>query len=50
MVLVTVKGCHLLDGLVAYDSIEVRNEIVRYFGEEIVRVRCSPRGDHEEQL
>jgi len=36
-VLVTLGGCHLLDGLVACDSIEVREEIVRCSGEEIVR-------------
>jgi hypothetical protein len=27
--LVTLRGCHLLDGLVAYDSIEACVEIVR---------------------
>ena len=29
MVLVTLGGCHLLDGLVACDSIEAREKIVR---------------------
>ena len=29
MVLVTLGGCHLLDGLVAYDSVEAREKIVR---------------------
>ena len=37
VVLVTLGGCHLLDGLVACDSVEARKEIVRCFGEEIVR-------------
>ena len=37
MVLVTLGGCHLLDGLVAFDSVEARKEIVRCSGEEIVR-------------
>ena len=36
VVLVTLGGCHLLDGLVASDSIEARKEIVRCSGEEIV--------------
>ena len=38
MVLVTLGGCHLLDGLVAFDSVEARKEIVRCSEEEIVRV------------
>ena len=29
MVLVTLRGCHLLDGLVACDSVEAREKIVR---------------------
>jgi hypothetical protein len=29
MVLVTLRGCHLLDGLVACDSVEARKKIVR---------------------
>ena len=37
MVLVTLRGCHLLDGLVACDSVEARKEIVRCSREEIVR-------------
>ena len=37
MVHVTLGGCHLLDGLVACDSVEARKEIVQCFGEEIVR-------------
>ena len=36
-VLVTLGGCHLLDGLVACDSVEARKKIVRCSGEEIVR-------------
>ena len=36
-VLVTLGGCHLLDGLVARDSVEARKKIVRCSGEEIVR-------------
>ena len=36
-VLVTLRGCHLLDGLVARGSIEARKKIVRCSGEEIVR-------------
>ena len=31
MVLVTLGGCHLLDGLVACDSIKARKKIVRCF-------------------
>jgi len=37
VVLVTLRGCHLLDGLVACDSVEARKEIVRCSREEIVR-------------
>jgi hypothetical protein len=37
MVLVTLRGCHLLDGLVACGSIEARKKIVRGSGEGIVR-------------
>jgi hypothetical protein len=29
VVLVTLRGCHLLDGLVACDSVEARKKIVR---------------------
>ena len=50
MVLVTLRGCHLLDGLVACDSVEARKEIVRCSGEEIVRGTVLTRGDREEQL
>jgi len=37
VVLVTLGGCHLLDGLVACDSIEAHKEIVQCFREEIMR-------------
>ena len=37
MVLVTLGGCHLLDGLVAYGSIKAHKEIVRCSGEVLVR-------------
>ena len=36
-VLVTLGGCHLLDGLVARGSVEARKKIVRCSEEEIVR-------------
>ena len=36
-VLVTLGGCHLLDGLVARGSVEARKKIVRSSGEVIVR-------------
>ena len=37
MVLVTVVGCHLLDGMVACDSVEACEKIVRCFGGGFVR-------------
>ena len=37
VVLVTIGGCHLLDDLVACDSVEARKEIVWCSKEEIVR-------------
>ena len=37
MVLVTLGGCHLLDGLVACDSVEAREKIVRCSREGFVR-------------
>ena len=44
MVLVTLGGCHLLDGLVACDSIEAYEKIVRCFEEVIVRgIVLTPR-------
>jgi hypothetical protein len=35
VVLVTLRGCHLLDGLVACGSIEAHNKIVRGSGEAL---------------
>ena len=35
--LVTLGDCHLLDGLVAYDSVEAREKIVRCFRVGFVR-------------
>ena len=37
MVLVTLGGCHLLDGLVACDSIEAHEKIVRCSGGGFMR-------------
>ena len=43
-VLVTLGGCHLLDGLVARGSVEARKKIVRCSGEEIMRgIVLTPR-------
>ena len=50
MVLVTLGGCHLLDGLVACDSVEVREKIMRCFEGGFVRGIVLTRGDREEQL
>ena len=51
MVLVTLGGCHLLDGLVAYDSIEACNEIVWCFREESVSgTVLTPRGSQRANL
>ena len=36
MVLITLGGCHLLDGLVVV-SVEARKKLVRCSGEELVR-------------
>ena len=45
MVLITLGGCHLLDGLVACDSIEARKKIVRCSGGGFVRgIVLTPRG------
>jgi hypothetical protein len=35
VVLVTLGGCHLLDGLVAYGSVEARKKIMRGSGETL---------------
>ena len=37
VVLVTLGGCHLLDGLVACDFVQAREKIVRFFGGGFVR-------------
>ena len=51
MVLVTLGGCHLLDGLVACDFIEACEEIVRCSEEEIVRgTVLTPRGSRRATL
>ena len=43
-VLVTLGGCHLLDGLVARDSVEACKKFVRCSGEEFVRgIVLTPR-------
>ena len=43
MVLVTLGGCHLLDGLVVA-SVEARKKLVRCSGEELVRgIVLAPR-------
>ena len=43
MVLVTLGGCHLLDGLVVV-SVETRKKLVRRSGEELVRgIVLAPR-------
>ena len=40
MVLVTLGGCHLLDGLVVV-SVEARKKLVRRSGEMLVRGTCA---------
>ena len=40
MVLVTLGGCHLLDGLVVV-SVEARKKLVRCFGEELCEGHCA---------
>jgi hypothetical protein len=49
-VLVTLGGCHLLDGLVDCGSVEARKEIVRSSGEGFVRGIVLTPQDREEQL
>ena len=49
-VLVTLGGCHLLDGLVVCLRREARKKIVRCSGEEFVRGIVLTRGSREEQL
>jgi len=51
VVLVTLGGCHLLDSLVACDSVEACKEIVWCSGEEIVRgTVLTPRGSQRATL
>ena len=51
MVLVTLGGCHLLDGLVACDSIEAREKIVRCSEGGFVRwIVLTPRGSRRATL
>jgi hypothetical protein len=50
VVLVTLEGCHLLDGLVTCDSVEARKKIVRGSREDFLGALCSPCGSREEQL
>ena len=51
MVLVTLGGCHLLDGLGACDSVEAREKIVRCSGGGFVRgVVLTPRGSRRATL
>jgi len=47
--LLLFRGCHLLDSLVACDSIEARKEIVRCSREEIVRGTVLPRGGSQRE-
>jgi hypothetical protein len=49
--LVTLRGFHLLDGLVAYDSVEARMEIVRGSGGGFVSgIVLTPRGSRRATL
>ena len=51
MVLVTLEGCHLLDALVACDSVEAREKIVRCSGEGFVRgIMLTPWGSRRATL
>ena len=51
MVLVTLGGCLLLDGLVACDSIEAREKIVRCSRGGFVRgIVLTPRGSRRATL
>ena len=50
-VLVTLGGCHLLDGLVACGSVEARKKIVRGSGEGFVRgIVLTPWGSQRATL
>ena len=51
MVLVTLGGCHLLDGLVACDSIKEREKIMQCSGGGFVRgIVLTPRGSRRATL
>ena len=51
VVLVTLGGCHLLDGLVACGSVEARKKIVRGSREGFVRgIVLTPRGSRRATL
>jgi hypothetical protein len=51
MVLVTLGGCHLLDGMVACDSVEAHEKIVRCLGGGFVRgMVLTPRGSQRATL
>ena len=51
MVLITLGDCHLLDGLVACDSMEAREKIVRCSGGGFVRgIVLTPRGSRRATL
>ena len=51
VVLVTLGGCYLLDGLVAYDSVEARKKIVRCFKGGFVRgIVLTPQGSRRATL
>ena len=51
MVLVTLGGCHLLDGLVACDSVEAHEKIVRCSGGGFVRgIVLTPWGSRRATL
>ena len=51
VVFVTLGGCHLLDGLVACDSVEAREKIVRCSGGGFMRgVVLTPRGSRRATL
>ena len=51
MVFVTLRGCHVLDGLVACDSVEAREKIVRCSKGGFVRgIMLTPRGSQRANL
>ena len=51
MVLVTLGGFHLLDGLVSCDSVEAREKVVRCSGGGFVRgIVLTPRGSRRATL